>query len=84
MNTDHADAIASMAAVHGEATRDEARAAGSDAGDWQMIACDPEGCDLSDGRRAVRIRFAQRITTTEAIRVELVAITRAARSSSDG
>lgn len=37
-----------------------ARHAGSD-GDWKLAACDPEGCDLVSGTRAVRVTFPEPI-----------------------
>lgn len=84
MNDDHSDAIAAMAAAHlagGIPTDEPGR---SEQGDWRMIGCDPEGCDLTDGQRALRLSFSQRITTTDAVRAALVAMTRAARSRSNG
>ncbi len=84
MNNDHADAISAMAAAHPAASGHDASTTGSDGGAWRMIGCDPEGCDLTDGRRSVRIRFPERIATTEAMREVLVAATRAARSRSVG
>jgi putative heme iron utilization protein len=89
MNADHADAIAAMAMAHSGAANLDGRLnsgqpVGSPIDEWRMVGCDPEGFDLTDGHRAVRIRFATRVTTTDAVRRELVAITAAARTRSAG
>ncbi len=82
MNEDHSDAIAAIAAAHLAAMRHGSEPTEPGRDDWRMIGCDPEGFDLTDGQRCLRLVFSQRITTPEAARAELVAITRAARSRS--
>lgn len=84
MNDDHSDAIAAIAAAHLATGPEAGGPSPSEPGGWRMIGCDPEGFDLTDGQRAIRILFSQRITTPDAARAELVTITRAARSRSVG
>lgn len=70
MNEDHADAIAAIATAEGAP------------GDgWTMTGCDPDGCDLRAGGRALRIRFDLPVRTMDELRAELVRLTRAARAA---
>ena len=66
MNDDHADAVQLFAAHSG-------------GGPWRMIGCDPEGCDLTDGDKALRLTFSTRIGSPAEARAELVRMTVAAR-----
>ena len=70
MNTDHAGAVATLAA-----------AAGGEPGVWVMTGCDPDGCDLRKGAAACRIDFAERVYTRDCVRRELVRLTGAAQKS---
>ncbi len=70
MNADHRDAMTQIAA-----------AAGAPAGDWIMTGCDPAGCDLRSGGRALRVPFAHPLRSLDDVRAELVRLTRDARGS---
>ncbi len=83
MNDDHSDAIEAMAVAQLAATPNPVEPTSPGPVEWRMIGCDPEGVDLSDGNLAVRVTFSQRITTTDGVRAELVAMTRAARARSN-
>ncbi len=72
MNEDHADALALYATVLAQA------APSSDA--WRATGLDPEGIDLSDGRRAVRVWYPQPLTGAAGLRPALVALAQEARS----
>ena len=68
MNEDHADAVAAIgAAAAGQAP-------------WRMVGVDPEGCDLRADGRVARIVFAKRADDAQDARVELVRLTKRARS----
>lgn len=69
MNADHADAVALYAT----------RLLGAPDGDWRFAGCDPEGCDLVLGDRALRLTFPERITGPADIRATLVALVEEAR-----
>ncbi len=68
MNGDHADAVAAIA-----------RMLGGGGGAWRMAAVDPEGCDLALGDAVLRLPFAAPARTPDAVRMELVRASRAAR-----
>ncbi len=70
MNHDHADTI-QLCAV---------RLLGGDEGPWRMSGCDPEGCDLVAGDRALRLAFPTPVLTPQEIRQTLVALVAAARA----
>jgi putative heme iron utilization protein len=70
MNEDHADALALYATA----------LAGARSGAWRMTGIDPEGCDIVFEGEARRILFAQRITTPEEARKELVRLAAEARA----
>jgi putative heme iron utilization protein len=71
MNTDHADAVAAIARhLGGEGTD----------GPWRMTAIDPDGADLASGEEILRLAFSAPAATPDAVRMELVAATRAART----
>ncbi|MBI1649517.1 HugZ family protein [Hyphomicrobium sulfonivorans] len=69
MNEDHADAIGLYAT----------QLLGAPAGDWRMTGVDPEGCDLVLGARALRLRFAARVSNGDEVRKELVRLVGVAR-----
>ena len=67
-NQDHADAMDLIAG-----------AAGGTGDAWRMVAADTDGCDLSNGQRAVRIAWAAPLGDASAIRNELVRLVGHAR-----
>jgi putative heme iron utilization protein len=69
-NNDHADALASIAA-----------AAGGSPGAWRMATCDADGFDLGLEDRTLRIAFSAPVTSSQAVRAELVRLARASRST---
>jgi heme iron utilization protein len=69
MNEDHADALALYATV----------LAGGPPGAWRMTGIDPDGCDLVLDGQALRIAFAERITSPAEARAALVRLAAAAR-----
>ncbi len=82
MNGDHSDAVALMAAAElsipvGAAPPGAEPGA---AGVWQMIGCDPDGVDITDGVRAVRVRFPNRVSSVEQVRKSLIMLVDAARA----
>lgn len=78
MNEDHADAVALMAAAALAGSEQPLPAHGAP---WQMIGCDPEGVDLTDGTTALRVRFSQRVTSVEQVRKTLIALVEMARNA---
>lgn len=50
-------------------------------GAWRCTGCDPEGLDLQDGSRALRLEFPQRIVTPAALRQALKALADTARNA---
>lgn len=70
MNADHADAVELYAT----------KLLGAPAGPWRFAGCDPEGCDLVLGDRALRLAFPGRVTTPQTARECLVALAREARN----
>jgi heme oxygenase (biliverdin-IX-beta and delta-forming) len=70
MNDDHADAVELYAT----------RLLGAEPGAWRMVACDPQGCDLLLGGRALRLCFDSPVKTAEEARQALVALVRKARA----
>jgi heme oxygenase (biliverdin-IX-beta and delta-forming) len=69
MNADHAGALAAIAA-----------AAGAGAGRWQMTGLDPEGIDLTDGDRALRVWFGAPLVEAADLRPVLAGMARKARA----
>lgn len=69
MNEDHADAVALYAT----------RLLGAPDGAWRFVGCDPDGCDLILGDRALRLTFPAPVATPEEVRATLVALVRQAR-----
>lgn len=74
MNEDHSDAVA-LYATH---------LLGAPERDWRMAACDPDGCDLTDGEAVLRLDFPEPAHTSGAVRDYLVAFARQARGMADG
>lgn len=70
MNEDHADAIDLYATV----------LLGAETGPWRMTGCDPEGCDLMAGERALRLAFPARVTSPDEARRALVELVQTARA----
>mgnify|MGYP003668560109 CR=1 FL=1 len=71
MNDDHADAVGLYATV----------LLGLPRGDWRMIGIDPEGIDLRDGGRVVRLGFKRDVADAESARAALVELARSARKA---
>lgn len=69
MNADHADAVALYAT----------RLLGAPAGDWRMMAIDPDGCELAWGDLVRRLDFAEQCANSAAVRKELVRLVGEAR-----
>lgn len=70
MNADHGDALTLYATVF----------AGAGDGDWRMTGIDPEGCDLVNGEKRVRISFAESIRSAAEARTALVGLVEEARA----
>lgn len=70
MNEDHREAMELYAT----------RLLGAEAGNWLCTGCDPEGLDLQDDRRTLRLVFPQRITEPMALRKTLKELADLARS----
>lgn len=70
MNEDHADAIGLIATRLGRGRPDA----------WRLVGCDPAGIDLAAGDAALRIDFAQRISTPAEARAALVRLVADARN----
>lgn len=70
MNADHTDTMNLYAT----------KLLGADAGAWRCTGCDPEGLDMQDDRRALRLDFPQRITTPGALRKALKELAEQARA----
>ena len=70
MNADHADTM-NLYAV---------KLLGASEGAWQCIGCDPEGLDMQDDRRTLRLDFPERIATPGALRQALKALADRARA----
>jgi hypothetical protein len=70
MNADHTDTM-NLYAV---------KLLGATEGSWRCTGCDPEGLDLQDDRRTLRLEFPQRISTPAALRQALKALADRARA----
>lgn len=70
MNADHADTM-NLYAV---------KLLGASQGAWRCTGCDPEGLDLQDDRRTLRLEFPERIVTPGALRQALKALVDRARA----
>jgi len=73
MNSDHRDALSTIAAAQG-------RPAEPPDSDWLMTGIDPEGFDLRGGARRLRIDFPAPVGDAAAARAALIAATRRART----
>lgn len=73
MNEDHADALELYALAF----------TGGDPGPWRMTGIDPEGCDIALETDARRILFAERVTTPQGARKELVRLANEARETAE-
>lgn len=69
MNADHADVVEFYAT----------RLLDGPPGRWRFTGCDPEGCDLVLDDKALRLVFADRVTSPQAIRKCLADLARQAR-----
>jgi len=70
MNADHADTM-NLYAV---------KLLGAEEGAWRCTGCDPEGLDMQDGSRTLRLEFPQRIVTPGALRQALKELADRARA----
>jgi heme oxygenase (biliverdin-IX-beta and delta-forming) len=70
MNTDHAEAVRLYAT----------KLRGADDGPWRLTGLDPDGLDLACGDRAMRLGFAERVTTAQQLRKVLVDLAAQARA----
>jgi len=70
MNADHADTM-NLYAV---------KLLGASEGAWRCTGCDPEGLDMQDDRRTLRLDFPERIATPGALRQALKALADRARA----
>jgi putative heme iron utilization protein len=70
MNRDHADAVRLYAT----------RLLGASDGDWRVVGCDPDGLELQDGRRALRLAFSERVRSPGVLRQVLKKLAEEARA----
>ena len=76
------DAIAHMNEDHADACRLYAtKLLGAPDGDWRCVGIDPDGLELQQGRRALRLPFPQRITAPGPLRAVLKQLADQARAS---
>ena len=67
-----ADVVAHMNADHGETCRLYAtKLLGAEDGAWRCAGCDPEGMELQNERRALRLVFPQRVNSPGVLRAVL-------------
>jgi heme iron utilization protein len=71
MNDDHADAVRLYAT----------KLLGAEEGPWRLTGLDPDGLDLALGDGTLRLPFAERVTSPEALRKTVVALAAAARAA---
>ena len=71
MNEDHFDALANYAAHWGTAS----------GGDWKLTGIDPDGIDLIDGDRALRIFFDRPMVVAKEAHINLVQMAKTARAA---
>lgn len=64
MNLDHRDAVQRYAAS----------ISGEDKGEWRMAAIDPDGFDLTDGSRSLRLAFPAPVSDAESLRAAFVTL----------
>ncbi len=72
MNEDHSDAISLYATVLKSAAP----------GDWRMTGIDPEGFDIADGSRRLRLTFDNFVGSSDEARAALVDLVKQARRAS--
>ncbi len=72
MNEDHADAVELYATV----------LKGAAPGDWRMTGIDPEGFDIADGTRRLRLTFDTFVKSSQEARAALVDLVKRARVAS--
>jgi putative heme iron utilization protein len=76
-----AGAIEHMNADHAEACRLYAtKLLGAADGDWRCVGIDPDGLELQNGRTALRLPFAQRVTAPGPLRAVLKQLAEQARA----
>lgn len=73
MNTDHSDTM-NLYAI---------KLLGAQPGAWRCTGCDPEGLDMQDDTRTLRLVFPQRVTKPAALRQILKALADKARAQVD-
>jgi putative heme iron utilization protein len=73
MNADHADTM-NLYAI---------KLLGAQPGTWRCTGCDPDGLDMQDGIRTLRLVFPHRITTLAAVREVLKSLADKARAQPD-
>jgi heme iron utilization protein len=71
MNADHADACRLYAT----------KLLGGPDGEWRCVGIDPEGLELQNGRTALRLSFAQRVTAPGPLRAILKQLAEQARAT---
>jgi putative heme iron utilization protein len=71
LNADHAEALQLYAT----------RLLGASGGDWRATSLDPEGLDLDNGARTLRLAFPRRVASPDALRHMLKALADAARAT---
>jgi heme oxygenase (biliverdin-IX-beta and delta-forming) len=77
-----AGAVAHMNADHAEAVRLYAtKLLGAEDGPWRLTGLDPDGLDLGCGDAALRLAFAERVTTAQQLRKVVVDLAAEARSA---
>jgi putative heme iron utilization protein len=69
LNDDHADTLRLYAT----------RLMGAPDGAWRCVGCDPEGLDLQDGRRSLRVRFPRAVNAPGPLRQTLKQLAEQAR-----
>lgn len=74
MNADHADTMNLYAT----------KLLGAQPGQWRATSCDPDGLDMQDGGRTLRLDFPHRVTNANEIRKMLVALAAQARGKDSG
>lgn len=81
-----ADALSHMKADHGDAVALMARHLLEQEGsDWDLVGCDPEGCDLARVGELARLDFEQPVGDSAGLRKQLAALTnRARRKAAEG
>jgi putative heme iron utilization protein len=75
-----ASIIAHCHVGHAETMNAIAHAQGAEGAGWQMVACDPDGCDLAREETVVRVPWSAPADGPGAVRAELVRFAAAARN----